>query len=417
MAKGRGRGRGRGGRQLNTLTAMNIQPLLKRTSEALGKYISVPGRYWDGCAAADKNKIYKCIVVEFAALHDFGRGGKRPAFLVKEMGESGTGSLEPGVASGTEFYMTYPSPFLQYYYEANPIEGAERSSSAAYEDNEIVIEDAMLGDGDVNDDAIEAHAEAAGVPLSKRPMRSTAAGNQDSIKKKQKVATEKFLIYEYIAKVSSELNLSGPARGSYTNKYVCRVELETGQKCGGSITLYQRGEGLAEVTSNAFTHMRQRAEAGCGAHKAALRKLDETNAKRVLVNGEYMTVHSFPEAFKHHVDYVYCRARGIFGAGMGTKPTFRDYVRGYEPRAVFPHPDTQFRIAVCIHELQQEEQQRRLRRLIVEFKNNPVPVGFFEACAVLQDLEGEDHIDSEPERNRKIAATVDSRSGASLGPF
>ena len=36
------------------------------------------------------------------------------------MGESGEGSLEEGGASGDEFMVTYPAPFLEYYYDANP---------------------------------------------------------------------------------------------------------------------------------------------------------------------------------------------------------------------------------------------------------------------------------------------------------
>ena len=41
---------------------------------------------------------------------------------VKEMGISGTGSLEPGAASGSEFVIRYNDKFLQFYYAANPIE-------------------------------------------------------------------------------------------------------------------------------------------------------------------------------------------------------------------------------------------------------------------------------------------------------
>ena len=85
----------------------------------LGKFTSVPGKFWKGCPQADKEKRYKCTVVEFAALHDFGDGVKGAGFLLKEMGEDGRGSLEPGVASGEEFVMAYPQPFLEYYYYEN----------------------------------------------------------------------------------------------------------------------------------------------------------------------------------------------------------------------------------------------------------------------------------------------------------
>ena len=49
------------------------------------------------------------------------RGGSKSAgFQVQEMGESGEGSLEPGVASGNVFWVMYPNPFLKYFYKANP---------------------------------------------------------------------------------------------------------------------------------------------------------------------------------------------------------------------------------------------------------------------------------------------------------
>ena len=52
------------------------------------------------------------IVVEFTAMHDFGDGVKGAGFKLKEMGEDGRGSLEPGVASGSEFIMAYLSLLL-----------------------------------------------------------------------------------------------------------------------------------------------------------------------------------------------------------------------------------------------------------------------------------------------------------------
>ena len=65
--------------------------------------LQVLGKYWTGCPSADKGKRFLCIVVEFTALHDFGEGVKGAGFKLKEMGKDGHGSLEPGVASGTEF--------------------------------------------------------------------------------------------------------------------------------------------------------------------------------------------------------------------------------------------------------------------------------------------------------------------------
>ena len=77
--------------------------MLNKTAEAVGKTILVLVRFWDNCPAADKNKAYQCIVVEFHPTYDFGAGFKNAGYLVKEMGESGDGSLELGVASGEQF--------------------------------------------------------------------------------------------------------------------------------------------------------------------------------------------------------------------------------------------------------------------------------------------------------------------------
>ena len=49
------------------LTEHNLCPLLNKTATAIGKFCDVPGDHWDGCANADKKKIYKCTVLEFEA--------------------------------------------------------------------------------------------------------------------------------------------------------------------------------------------------------------------------------------------------------------------------------------------------------------------------------------------------------------
>jgi hypothetical protein len=53
-------------------------PSLKKPAEAIGLNMNVPGAYWDGCAAADKKKIYVCAVRQFDALHKFA-GGQPPS--------------------------------------------------------------------------------------------------------------------------------------------------------------------------------------------------------------------------------------------------------------------------------------------------------------------------------------------------
>ena len=103
------------GSKTSKQSAIAFYPTLNKPATAVGKYISAPGKFWNGCPAADKEKRFKCAVVEFSALHDYGDGVKGAGFSCKEMGEDGRGSLEPGVASGSEFMIGYPNPFLEYY--------------------------------------------------------------------------------------------------------------------------------------------------------------------------------------------------------------------------------------------------------------------------------------------------------------
>eukprot|EP00966_Prymnesium_polylepis_P114405 2643826-Prymnesium_polylepis.1 len=74
--------------------------------------------------------------------------------------------------------------------------------------------------------------------------------------------------------------------------------------------------------------MRDAAAKGCEAHGRVINIVDANNSKRLLVDGEYVSLMTFEQAFPHHVDYVCCRAKGIFGEATGKKPIFRKYVRG-----------------------------------------------------------------------------------------
>ena len=120
----------------------------------------------------------------------------------------------------------------------------------------------------------------------------------------------------------------GPSRNKLSIKYMCCIINDLGRECGAEITLYAPGEGKAETTSNAFNHMRSAAKKDA-AHKAVIKELDAQN-KNMVTNkdGERVQKMNFKEAFKHHVDYVYCRAAGILGASTGRKKEFQDYVRG-----------------------------------------------------------------------------------------
>ena len=54
-------------------SAIAFYPTLNKPATAVGKF-------WNGCPAADKEKRFKCAVVEFSALHDYGDGVKGAGF-------------------------------------------------------------------------------------------------------------------------------------------------------------------------------------------------------------------------------------------------------------------------------------------------------------------------------------------------
>ena len=102
------------GKATPKLAAHNFLPVLTKPAEVIGDYVSLQGKEWTGCPAADKEKWFRCTVRQFEGVHDFG-AFKSAAFQVQEMGQSGEGSLEPGVASGGQFWIAYVNPFLKYY--------------------------------------------------------------------------------------------------------------------------------------------------------------------------------------------------------------------------------------------------------------------------------------------------------------
>jgi len=255
-------------------TSLGFYPMLKKTAVAIGKQCSVPGKYWTGCSASDKEKRYLCTVIEFIAVHDFGGGIKGAGFQVKEMGEDGKGSLELGVASGEVFILAYPHPFLEYYWYANR---SELDASVRLKLFPTLEHAVVAGDAGAAETLVE---------------------EPEQIKKE----TVRPPVFNHLELVSSTLNVSGPKRGAHTNKYKCTVALATGQ-CGASITLYATGDGKSETTSNAWKHIRDKARAGCVEHQAVLAKLNLTNRNVVVdANGESVLVMNFEEAFPHHVD-------------------------------------------------------------------------------------------------------------------
>ena len=104
---------GKGRKAAQPSLAAQLLPQLAKPATAIGEFVEIQGSDWGSCPAADKDKWFKCIVRQFEAVHDFPGGTKSAGFQVQEMGESGEGSLEPGIASGDVFWVTYPNPFLE----------------------------------------------------------------------------------------------------------------------------------------------------------------------------------------------------------------------------------------------------------------------------------------------------------------
>jgi hypothetical protein len=198
------------------LTSSGFWPVLSKPAVAVGKHASVPGKYWTGCPAADKEKRFMCIVVEFVALHDFGDGVKGCGFKLKEMGEDGRGSLEPGIASGSEFIMAYPQPFLEHYYFKNRLELPDAVRVKAFPADAVVA--------------------AAGGEAEDGAAAADGAAHDSALVKQEK---ERAAIFDLFDEVSSTLATAGPTRGKYTIKYKCCVVTPTGL-CGGAATCYTR---------------------------------------------------------------------------------------------------------------------------------------------------------------------------------
>ena len=74
-------------------------------------------------SAVERKTLYLCTVIEFEAMHKMpGKSTFEQAFKVQEMGETGTGSLEKGDASGEVFWISYPYPYLDLYFKTFPLE-------------------------------------------------------------------------------------------------------------------------------------------------------------------------------------------------------------------------------------------------------------------------------------------------------
>lgn len=111
------------------------------------------------------------------------------ALQVKEMGEDGRGSLDPGIASGLEFVVCYPNKFLEFYYAENPSELP--GSSASCPD--------------------------AGVPED--PSGASECGDEVSNEKRMKLEKDKAPVLRYLKLEDCQPCKAGARYGEFTNIY------------------------------------------------------------------------------------------------------------------------------------------------------------------------------------------------------
>ncbi|KAK3241308.1 hypothetical protein CYMTET_48913 [Cymbomonas tetramitiformis] len=250
------------------------------------------------------------------------------------MGPTGTGSLEEGDASGEIFWMKYPSPFLEYFYDTFPLSPDDKPQPPA---------------------ALSSHE----TDCEKRTARHPDYPN---------LAFPYAEVYKYFTVLSDDLCEMGPKSGQFSAQFVCTIPTSDGTPCGTKRTLFHK-DGKAVSTSNLVTHVRERAEK-CERHKEALLDINSNSSKYVEIDGEQVKIYNFAESFSHHVDLLWLRTKGL-SFNLTTEDEFREYVRGFDARAAFPHAETLRRLAVCVLELQREERISRTLRHIGKFNGGP----------------------------------------------
>ena len=82
----RGKPAARKASKQQAISQVGLLPELKKPAEAIGKFIKLPGSFWDGrLSAEEKSALFKCAVVQFSAVHTFADGHKAAAFQLQEM--------------------------------------------------------------------------------------------------------------------------------------------------------------------------------------------------------------------------------------------------------------------------------------------------------------------------------------------
>lgn len=359
---GRPRGSKNAGKQRShqpTITTSAL-PLLKKPHEHLGKQVEVPGSFWEGRMTAEELALkYKCTIVNFDAIHRWPptiTSEKPPsqAFELKEMGPEGTGSLELGDSSGELFWMSYPHPFLMYYYDTFPSELPSPKDNG----DAINAPEQQARRGRANETPTAVNLVDA----------SPAADNSQLHPDFLSFRVSNALVFNYFALNSDMLIENGPHSGLFRAELQCTIKMEDGSVCGKKRQLTHK-RGKAVSTTNLIGHLKE-CSVFCSAHKAALVSQREASSNFVMSNGELTQKYNFGEAFAHQLNLLYVRARGLSGSMMRC-PEFQEYIRGYDVRATFPCVATMHRLAEVVCALQKEDRIKRINTLRKVYNEQP----------------------------------------------
>ena len=295
----------------------------------MGQTLTLKGSYfnWDTKALAEefKDVDYACVIASFSAVHKWTELTNQPPSAAFELQDP---AKQPD-GSHSSFWMQYPLPFLEHWHKSQPVSGSDSEHD----------EDANDGEGPVHPD--DGSRCQSGV-------------------------------YQFLSFLREEKVVSGRMAGAPRRVYKCTAKKEGGKICGHEVSIINKG------TSNTMYHFRTKASAGCDAHADALAAIEETNSKSVTVDGEVVPVLNFKESFPHHCDFYWMVADGC-PQEFKKKDSFKEYVRGYEPRAVQPHHITIKRIGTCIDELQDEMQEKHIKQYCDDFDGEP-------CCGIQLDL-------------------------------
>jgi len=157
--------------------------------------------------------------------------------------------------------------------------------------------------------------------------------------------------------LSDILTDAGPKTGQFAAKFQCQIVEADGRTCGKTRVIYHK-RGRAVSTTNLINHVRERA-AVCCVHKEALTKIEAASTNFIEIDGETVPLHSFREAFNHHVDLMWLECIGL-SQKMTARDELREYVRGYEPRAAFPDKATIHKLVDAVHELQTKRREQKI---------------------------------------------------------